>query len=193
VDAVRGEILALVVAVLIFIGFYIGARLLRRFVGAELRQRHLQPNVVLLAMRVVYFTLILAGALIGLGILLRSENVALAGVVGATIVASLGVQDILRNYVAGYYLLLERNIRVGDRIEFGGKTGVVTDVRMRVTYLKGDDGALVVVPNAELFNTTVTVFRAPAEVVATAGRPGSPGRAPRTAVPRGPSPPAAAS
>lgn len=141
----------------------------------------------MLATRVVYFSLIIAGAFIGLGIAFQSENVTVAGVIGATIVASLGVQDILRNYVAGYYLLLERNIRVGDRIEFGGKVGTVTDVRMRVTYMTGEDGALVVVPNAELFNNTVTVYRSrPAP-------PESPGKASRTAAPRGPSPPAAAS
>ncbi len=161
-------------------------------VGEELRRRHLQPNLVFLATRVTYFGLILAGAFIGLGIALQSENVTVAGVIGATIVASLGVQDILRNYVAGYYILLERNIRVGDRIEFSGKTGVVTDVRMRVTYLRGEDGSLVVVPNAELFNTSVSIFRAPAEPAKPAP-PGSPGRTPRTSAPQGPSPPEAGS
>jgi len=161
-------------------------------VGAELRRRHLQPNLVYLATRVTYFGLIAAGALIGLGIAFQSQNVTVAGVIGATIVASLGVQDILRNYVAGYYLLLERNIRVGDRIEFAGKTGVVSDVRMRVTYLKGEDGSLVVVPNAELFNTSVTIFKAAGEAPRQAP-PESPGRTPRTVAPRGPSPPAAAS
>ena len=112
---------------------------------------------MVLATRVIYFALLMLGAFIALGVAFRSENVTVAGVIGATVVASLGVQDIMRNYVSGFYILFERNIKVGDSIEFGGKTGIVTDVRMRVTYLSGENGDLVVVPNAELFNTTVTV------------------------------------
>jgi small conductance mechanosensitive channel len=68
------------------------------------------------------------------------------------------VQDLLKDYVSGYYVLLERHMRVGDRITLeGAGSGTVTDVRLRVTLLRTDAGDLVVVPNSELFNKTVTV------------------------------------
>jgi small-conductance mechanosensitive channel len=79
--------------------------------------------------------------------------------------------------VSGFYLLFERNIKVGDTIEFAGKAGVVTDVRMRVTYLSGENGDLVVVPNAELFNTTVTV-RSVKEPAPPEAKPVTPRRRP---------------
>ena len=68
------------------------------------------------------------------------------------------MQDLLKDYVSGYYILLERHIRVGDRISLEGVgSGTVTDARLRVTLLKTDAGDLVVVPNSELFNKAVTV------------------------------------
>jgi len=38
----------------------------------------------------------------------------------------------------------------------------VTEVRLRVTLLKSDDGDLIVVPNSELFTKPVTVHKSPA-------------------------------
>ena len=67
------------------------------------------------------------------------------------------MQDLLKDYVSGYYVLLERHIRVGDHISLEDSSGTVTDVRLRVTLMKSDDGDLVVVPNSELFNHSVTV------------------------------------
>ena len=72
--------------------------------------------------------------------------------------ASFGVQDVLKDYVSGYYVLLERHIRVGDRISMDAVgMGTVTDIKLRVSLLRTDDGDLVVIPNAELFNKAVTV------------------------------------
>jgi small-conductance mechanosensitive channel len=84
-------------------------------------------------------------------------SIALAGVLVAAFVASLGLQDLFKNYVAGFYVLMERNILPGRRITTGSFTGVVTEVRMRTTYLRTDNGEVVIVPNIELFSSTVAV------------------------------------
>jgi small conductance mechanosensitive channel len=94
----------------------------------------------------------------------QSANVTLFGLLLATIVAALGVQQLLQDYVSGYYVLLERHIRVGDRITFDSQSGTVSDVRLRVTLIKSDEGDLIVVPNSELFTKPVTVHtKRPAE------------------------------
>ena len=68
------------------------------------------------------------------------------------------MQDLLKDYVSGYYIQLERHMRVGDRITLEGVgSGTVTDVKLRVTLLTTDSGDLVVVPNSELFNKPVLV------------------------------------
>lgn len=141
--------------------FWYAARQFRSLVERWLLQHHVAGDAVVLGRRVVYVTLLIIGTLVALSFAFRSGNAAIAGIVAATIVASLGVQDVMRNYVSGYYLLLEHHLTVGDTIEIGTYAGVIEDIRLRVTLLRGKDGATIVVPNAELFNKTVAVRPAP--------------------------------
>jgi small conductance mechanosensitive channel len=107
----------------------------------------------------VYAGVIAVGVFFALGWAAQNSNVTLFGLLLATVVAALGVQQLLQDYVSGYYVLLERHIRIGDRITFDGQTGTITNVRLRVTLIKSDDGDLIVVPNSELFTKPVTVHR----------------------------------
>ena len=87
----------------------------------------------------------------------QTANVTLVGILLATVVAAFGVQELLQDYVSGYYILLERHIRVGDRIVLDGHTGDVVEVKLRVTLVRTDGGDLLVVPNSELFTKPVLV------------------------------------
>ncbi|HEV1991287.1 MAG TPA: mechanosensitive ion channel family protein [Candidatus Dormibacteraeota bacterium] len=146
------------VGLIVFLAFVAGSRFISNIVVGHLRRRHLRSDMVQIGGRVVTVILIGLGIFFAIGFAFQSQNFTLAGILLATIVASFGVQDLLKDYVSGYYVLLERHIRVGDRIsleEVG--SGTVTDVKLRVTLLKTDSGDLMVVPNAELFNKAVTV------------------------------------
>ena len=148
----------IVVALIVFLVFLIGSRVVSTTVVAALRRRNVRSDMVQTGGRVVAVFLIGIGLSFAIGFAFQSQNLTLAGILLATIIASFGVQDLLKDYVSGYYVLLERHIRVGDRITLEGVgSGTVTDVRLRVTLLKTDSDDLVVVPNSELFNKAVTV------------------------------------
>jgi small conductance mechanosensitive channel len=148
----------IVVGVIVFLVFVVGSRVVSTVVVAALKRRNVRSDMVLVGGRVVTFFLIGLGISFAIGVAFRSQNLTLAGILLATIVASFGVQDLLKDYVSGYYVLLERHVRIGDRITLEGVgSGTVTDVRLRVTLLRTDAGDLVVVPNSELFNKAVTV------------------------------------
>jgi small-conductance mechanosensitive channel len=153
------ELVYVAIGLLVFLFFVIGARFASGVVVEALRRRQMRSDIVVIGRRVVTFILIGFGVLAALAFAFQSANVAILGIVLATIIASFGVQDLLKDYVSGYYLILERHIRVGDRItmEMGAGTGTVTELKLRVTLLKTDAGDLLVVPNTELFNKAVTV------------------------------------
>lgn len=143
---------------IVFAVFWYLARTVRDLVGRWLVQHHVGGDAVVLGRRVVYVTLLIVGILTALGFAFQSGNVAIFGVIVATIVASLGIQDVLKNYVSGYYVLLERHLRVGETIALeSGQGGVIEDIRLRVTLLRAKDGSQVVVPNATLFGSTVVI------------------------------------
>src|SRR6267378_2218206 len=148
----------LVIGLVVFLVFVVVSRLVSRIVVEQLRQRNMRSDAVQVGGRVVTVVLIGLGIWFAIGFAFQSQNVTLAGILLATIVASFGVQDLLKDYVSGYYVLLERHIRVGDRISMDGVgSGTVTEIKLRVTLLKTESGDLVVVPNSEMFNKAVTV------------------------------------
>ena len=145
------------VGVVVLLAAIVAARFVARFVGEKVRERQMRNDMVVVTRRVVTAVVIVLGLFAALGFAVQSANVTLFGLLIATVVAALGVQQLLQDYVSGYYVLFERHIRIGDRITFDSQSGTVTDVRLRVTLIKSDAGDLIVVPNSELFTKPVTV------------------------------------
>ena len=61
-----------------------------------------------------------------------------------------GLQDVVRNFVAGLILMFERPIQRGDTVEVAGMLGQVREIGLRATIVTTFDGADVVVPNGML-------------------------------------------
>jgi small conductance mechanosensitive channel len=167
------QLIYILVAVVVLAAFVVGSQVIANILVGALQRRHMRTDMVQIAGRVATVVLIFIGVIVAVGFAFQSQNLTIAGILLATIVASFGVQDLLKDYVSGYYVLLERHIRVGDRITMeGAGSGTVTDVKLRVTLVKTDSGDLLVVPNAELFNKPVTVHvRAAERAAETSSKP----------------------
>jgi moderate conductance mechanosensitive channel len=74
--------------------------------------------------------------------------IATAGVAGIAI--AFGTQTIVRDYLAGLFVVLEDQYGVGDEIDAGSATGTVEWVSLRMTRLRDADGVAWYVPNGEI-------------------------------------------
>lgn len=70
---------------------------------------------------------------------------ATAGVAGLAV--GFGAQSLVKDYFTGFVMLLENQIRVGDHVEVGGKTGIVEEVTLRYVRLRDLEGHVHFVPN----------------------------------------------
>jgi small-conductance mechanosensitive channel len=61
-----------------------------------------------------------------------------------------GLQDVVRNFVAGLILMFERPLQRGDTVEVAGMLGQVREIGLRATIVTTFEGADVVVPNGML-------------------------------------------
>ncbi|QWC18123.1 mechanosensitive ion channel family protein [Halorubrum sp. 2020YC2] len=79
-------------------------------------------------------------------------------VFGGAIALAVGfaAQDLLGNFVAGVFILKDRPFEVGDWIEWGGRSGRVEEIDLRVSRIRTFDNELITVPNGDLANNAVT-------------------------------------
>jgi len=67
----------------------------------------------------------------------------------------LGLQAIVNNLVSGVILIFEQPFRIGDYIEIGDKRGRVLDIGIRSSRLIMEEGAEIIMPNADLLSGRV--------------------------------------
>jgi small-conductance mechanosensitive channel len=68
-----------------------------------------------------------------------------AGIAGLAI--GFGAQNLVRDVISGFFLILEDQVRVGDLARINGVTGLVEQVNLRTIVLRDADGAVQVFPN----------------------------------------------
>ena len=74
----------------------------------------------------------------------------LAGAGLAGVALGLGAQGFLSDVVNGFFILLEDQFEVGDSVEVGAITGLVSTVGIRTTQIRGFDGTLHFIPNRNI-------------------------------------------
>ncbi len=86
---------------------------------------------------------ILARLGLNLGPLLAS-----AGIAGLAI--GFGAQTLVKDFINGFFVLLEDQYNIGDAVRLAGVKGTVEDMTLRRTVLRDDDGTLHIVPNSQV-------------------------------------------
>lgn len=71
-----------------------------------------------------------------------------AGVAGLAI--GFGAQNLVRDVISGLFLLLENQVRVNDVAVINGTGGLVEEINLRTTVLRGLDGTVHVIPNGHI-------------------------------------------
>jgi moderate conductance mechanosensitive channel len=68
-----------------------------------------------------------------------------AGIAGLAI--GFGAQNLVRDVISGFFMILEDQIRVGDNVRINNVSGVVEEINLRTTVLRDAEGAVHVFPN----------------------------------------------
>jgi small-conductance mechanosensitive channel len=66
-------------------------------------------------------------------------------------------KDILQNWLSGVFILIRRPFHRGDQIKVGDVEGTVQAVETRATLVKTFAGRLVIIPNTDIYTSSVTV------------------------------------
>ena len=71
------------------------------------------------------------------------------------IILGFASQKTLGNFIAGLLIALAQPVRIGDRVEYEGAAGVVEEIGLTYTFIRGTDRRRIVVPNEKLASDTI--------------------------------------
>lgn len=142
-------------ALLVALLTWIALRLVLNWSASVMRRARIDTSTQILIRRCMAVIIVLTGVLWVLGTLgiPPAALVTVAGAVGLAF--SLALQDILKNFFSGIYLLLERPFRVGDLIKVKEQEGRVENIGVRTTTLRTPENIQILVPNAMVFAEVV--------------------------------------
>lgn len=149
----------LVIASLVFVIFWVLSIFFKKAVTKILGNRKHHQNLVTVFRRVGSALILFLGFMVAMIIAVPSFTPGkLIGALGIGSVAiGFAFKDIFQNLLSGILLLLSEPFRIGDQIISGNFEGTVEDIQIRATTIRTYDGRKVVIPNSQLYTSTMTV------------------------------------
>lgn len=143
-----------IVIVVALVGYWLAKGFGRRVVGRveqrgpEAAERAVTLWIMSRRLLLIVFVVITALMVLQTWDIGLTPFLALGTAVAAAI--GFGAQDLVKDLIAGFFILVEDQFRVGDVVEIAGAAGVVEDIQLRVTVLRDLEGNAHFVPNGHI-------------------------------------------
>jgi potassium efflux system protein len=138
------------------IGYWIAAFIARRIQHSIVSRGHIAEAS---ARTLRNWAMIVVGVFLALGTLsfLKIPLTVFAFFGGALAIGvGFGMQTLIKNFISGIIVLVERKIRVGDILDVDGIIGIVTEVNTRSSIIRGADDVETMIPNSLFLENRVT-------------------------------------
>jgi len=145
-------------AILIFLGYWIFARIVRGLVNRFAISKGLMPDMTAILLQITEVSLLLFGAISALGTMGVDVWALIAGLGLAGFGIGFALKDLISNFLSGLLILIYNPFTRGDKVTVAGQGGMVVEINLRYTVLK-DEEKKILVPNSSMFSNVVIVER----------------------------------
>jgi potassium efflux system protein len=138
------------------IGYWVSSRVASRIQNSIVARGHIAEHQ---ARTLRNWAMIVVGVMLVLGTLsfLKIPLTVFAFFGGALAIGiGFGTQTLIKNFISGIIVLVERKIRVGDVLDVDGIIGTVTEVNTRSSIIRGADDVETMIPNSMFLENRVT-------------------------------------
>jgi small conductance mechanosensitive channel len=146
------------VALTIFVIGQLAARFISSVIGKLLAHTGLDKILIDFLrslVRALLLVVVLVAALDQLGVNTNSL-IAMLGAAGLAI--GLALQDSLKNFAAGFMLLIFRPFKAGDFVEAAGTSGIIDSIGIYSTKLYTGDNKEVIIPNGSIYTSNIVNY-----------------------------------
>jgi MscS family membrane protein len=171
----QGRAQSWLASILFVLSVLLGLRLAQRtaLMGVEWASKkarydeNFNAGFIPLFQNVITIFVVLTGGIV----VLKHFNYDVVSLVTALGVSSLAVglaaKDTISNMISGFTLIIDRNLKPGDRINLNGTVGDVKDIGLRSTNIRMTDGNTLIVPNSELVNNRILNLSVPTREISS--------------------------
>jgi len=151
--------LSIVIGIVLFLILGFAAKLLKNFLRQRLFPRFgLSFGASAAVSSLVGYAFLLVGALVIMPVMIQGFNLdTLSVMLGAVSFGiGFGLRNVADNFFSGLIILVERPIKVGDRIKVEDTFGTVVEIRARSTTIRTNDNIDIIIPNSQIISEQVT-------------------------------------
>lgn len=132
------------------------SKLIRQFLKQRVFKRmEIDSGIEFTLLRITHYLLLAVGLYIGLATI----NIPMGAILGLFAVLGVGIgfglQNLTSNFVSGVILLLERPVKINDRIEIDDVWGDIEKINLRTTVVRTPDNIRIIVPNSKLLENNL--------------------------------------
>jgi len=146
-----------VIGILVLIIALLASRTISAIIERRISKRqYIDPGIRYTVARLTHYFILALGVLYALRSAFNVDLTSIAVFFTALSVGiGFGLQHLASDIAAGFILLFERPIRVGDRVTIGTDEGDIHSINLRTTVVMTNDRIAVIVPNSRLVRESV--------------------------------------
>lgn len=143
---------SVLIIVIMWLIYIIATKIVKRIfnVGAKIGDKKRSLTIMKLINNVLKYVIIVIAGMMILGQFGFDTKGLVASLGVAGVVAGLALKDIVSDFIVGISIVTDSQYEVGDYITLGGFTGIVTEVGMQTTKIKGLNGDVKIIPNGNI-------------------------------------------
>src|SRR5712692_3250296 len=148
----------LVIALFVFLVFYLFYRVLKFLLTRVTRRVGVEPTAATFLLMAMKYVVLISGVLLALEVLGLDVSTILECLVIVGLGLGFAAKHTLSNIIAGFFLFWDKPFVIGDLIEVSDEYGEVREITMRTTRIVTVDGKLVSLPNSVIVNSKIRSY-----------------------------------
>lgn len=146
----------LISALLVIAIAYTLSKIIKRYFRTRVQDKRLEKPTAYAVEKLTRYVLWIFAIIIALDCAGIEMSLLLAGSAALLVGIGLGLQQIFKDLVSGIFILFERNIRIGDLIEFNNLKGIVRSIGIRTSEIVLTNNHRLIVPNSLIIGDAMT-------------------------------------
>jgi len=141
----------LAIIVISYVVVFIGKKVIHRVFMLRVRTNERRHLTIVKLLQSVLSYLVYFSAIMGI---LSAMNIQVAGLLAGAGIASVaiafGAQNLVKDVITGFFIILEDQFGVGDFVKINTAEGTVMEIGLRTTKVKGVTGEQFIIPNGSI-------------------------------------------